>query len=274
MALTFTKKAAAGSSASPAADQQNAAKPSLKQKAAANVTWFKKGKEAQEALALEEAKAELAKAEAGRLWRHMLKEGEEKQLTFLDGDLDADGMLDILMFYQHTLFVNGNWMNFVCTAEADQTQPCPICAGGDRPALVGVMTVIDHSEHEIQKGPNKGNILKNQRRLFVAKRGTIKHLTKLAVKRGGLAGCTFDVSRTGDKEPNVGNQFDFVEKHDNLAALAAILGLNAQDCQPANYQEEIRYHSPEELIELGVGKAASGPGYSKASGTSALKDEL
>ena len=53
----------------------------------------------------------------------------------------------------------------------------------------------------MQKGPNKGKVIKNTRKLFIAKNQTIKMLTKLAAKRGGLQGCTFDVARTGDKEP-------------------------------------------------------------------------
>jgi hypothetical protein len=46
------------------------------------------------------------------------------------------------MFYEHRVRLNGEWENYICTAEADQSQPCPICEGGDRPSLVGVMTVI------------------------------------------------------------------------------------------------------------------------------------
>ncbi|MCO5157900.1 MAG: hypothetical protein M9945_14320 [Aquamicrobium sp.] len=278
MALTFAKAAQKSttslSTSKPASSPSNSTKQTPKSQS--GVSFLKSGSAAQEALATEEAKAEMAKAEAGRAWRFMLKDGEEKRVTFLDGNLDENGMLTDQRFYQHTLFVNGNWMNFVCTSDVDQSQPCPICARNDkdsRPSLVGVLTVIDHSEHVVQSGPNKGNVIKNQRRLYVMKKGTIKHLQKLAEKRGGLAGCTFDIARTGEKEPNVGNQFDFVEKHESLASIAAELGLKEEDCLPLSYGEEIKYYTPQELIELGVGKAHGGPGYEKGVG-SKIADQL
>lgn len=263
MALSFAKKAQGGTA--PAASSP--AKPSTPSPKAATggLSFLKKGTAAKKAFAHEEAKAEQVKAEQGKLWRFSCPVGDDRQITFLDGDLDDDGMLDIPMYYQHTLNVAGSYTNYVCTSEADETQPCPICETGDKPALVGVLTVIDHTPHTIQKGPNQGNIIKNTRKLFVAKRSSIKILTKLAQKRGGLRGCTFDVSRTGDKEPGVGNQFDFVEKHENPLAIAAKHNLKDEDVQPGNYAEEIVFRSPAELIDLGVGKAQSGPGYGKSS---------
>ena len=49
--------------------------------------------------------------------------------------------------------------------------------------------------------------------------------------------------------------------------------LKEEDVMAADYEKEIRYRSPQELIELGVGKAHSGVGYEKGA-KSALKDEL
>lgn len=235
------------------------------------VSFFKKGAAAKEALQKEEAAAELRAADKGKLWQFWMTAGEARQITFLDGDLDEDGMLDIQMFYQHQLRVNGNWEKFVCTAEADQSQPCPMCESGDRPALVGVMTVIDHTEHKIKKGANAGKTVRNQRKLFVAKQGTLRLLTTMAVKRGGLAGCLFDVTRTGDDEANVGNVFDFTHKFESADEIANQFDMKVEDVVPASYEDEIKYRSPEELIELGVGKKVGGPGFEKGSN---LKDEL
>ena len=270
MALAFTKIKKQVSSADE--DAPTTSKPA--QKSGSVLGFLKKGAAAKEALQKEEAQAELRKQEQGRLWRFRMPEGEERKITFLDGDIDDDGMLDINMFYEHTIRVNGTWENFVCTADTDTSQPCPICEAGNTPSLVGVMTVIDHSEHKIKKGPNAGKTITNQRKLFVAKQGTLKLLTKQAVKRGGLAGCTFEVSRLGDKDPAVGNQFDFVHKFESYEEIAEELGLKIEDVQPANYEEEIRYRSPEELIELGVGKALQGPGLSNKGSSGSLKDEL
>lgn len=232
-------------------------------KKSTSMGFLKTGSAAKSAMAQEEAKAALAKEEAGKMWDFYLKDGHEARITFLDGSLDEDGMLNDTRFYQHMVQHNGSWAKFVCTADVDNTTPCPICARGNdfRSSLVGVLTVIDHTPHTIKNGPNKGTVIPYQRKLFIAKRGTIQQLTKMAGKRGGnLAGCTFDVSRTGDKEPAVGNHYDFVSQHNSIEEIAAAYGFKVDDCQPANYQEEITYLTPAELIDLGVGQAHGGIG--------------
>lgn len=264
MALSFAKKK------SPASNDAETSAPSSSPKKS-GLTFMKSGAAAKEAVKAEEARRELAKAEAGKLWRFWCPPEAERNITFLDGNLDDDGMLDILMFREHSVNLNGERKTFVCTAEADQTQPCPICEKGDTASLVGVMTIIDHTSHTIKKGPNAGKTISNTRKLFVAKLNTLKYLQKLAVKRGGLAGCTFDVSRTSDKDAAVGDKFDFVSKS-TIKEIMAKYDLKAEDVAPADYEAEVRYHTPEELIELGVGKAATGVGYS-AKGKS-VADEL
>jgi hypothetical protein len=238
--------------------------------------WMKKGSAAKAAIQHEAAKAEERKAEQGKLWRFYVKPEQTGQITFLDGDLDKDGDLDILFFYEHRIRINGDWENFACTAENDQSQPCPICETGDKPSLVGVMTVIDHTAHKIQKGPNAGKVIKNTRKLFVAKMPTIDLLRKLANKPGrmGLRGCTFDVMRGDERTAAVGSSFDFVQKFETVAQIMAKYELKAEDVAIADYGEEIRYRTPEELIALGVGKAVTGPGTSSGAASKALADQL
>ena len=230
----------------------------------AGVNFLKKGSAAQALLKKEEAKAELAKEEKGRLWRFFLKDGEERRITFIDGDLDGDGMLDILMFYEHTVFHNSRWTPFTCIQE---DEPCPVCESGDRPSLVGVFTIIDHSQYE----DKQGKMHKDERRLFVAKRNTIQQLQTLAGKRGGLAGCTFDVSRSGDKAPSVGSLFDFVEKRTKVD-LTTLYGSGV--FVPAEYEKEIIYRTAEQLAGLGVGKAVVGIGKEPPVDKAALEDQL
>lgn len=290
MALTFTKKKPAvlddgdevQGAQVPETPKAAKVKPVLVSEAASagKLSFMKTGKAAKEAMASDEARRDLAKAEAGKLWQFWMPAEEERQVTFLDGVLDEEGMLAIPMYYQHMVRLNGNWQTFVCTASIDETQPCPVCEKGDRPTLVGVMTVIDHSSHTVKSGPNQGKVIKNSRKLFVAKPNTLKVLNKIAVKRGGLKGCTFDVSRTGDKEAGVGNQFDFTHKYATLSEIMAKYDLKAEDVQPGNYDEEIVYRSPQELMELGVGKATLGThggangGGSNKHANSSLQDEL
>jgi hypothetical protein len=237
------------------------------------LSFLKKGKEAKQALQHEEAKAQQAKEEKGKLWTFYIKEDDEKTITFLDGELDADGFLDVPMFYQHTVFHDGKWQDFVCT---EDNEPCPLCAAGERSTLVGVLTCIDHSEHTIKNGPNKGEVIKDTKKLYVAKRGTLKLLQKQAEKRDGLTGATFEVSRTGDKSPNVGNMFEFVQKH-SMAELQEHFGKDDKGnevAEPADYEHEITYRPAEELLKLGLGKATQGIGSEKGIDKKELEEEL
>ena len=272
MAISFTK-----STGNKGAAPSTPAETGPKEGSSSGVSWLKTGKQAHEALAHEQAKADAAKAEAGKMFRFFVPDNEERQGTFLDGELDSDGMLDIPMFYEHVLKVNGTVLNFVCLSQnGEGGEVCPICQRGDKegkPRLVGVLTLMDHTPYKIKSGQNAGKIIQNTRKLFVATRQTVQLLAKIASKRGGLTGCTFDISRTGDNSPGVGNQFDFVAKHPNLESIAAKYGLELSEVQPANYATEITRHTSQEMVDLGAAKAITGPGYSTAN-TSALKDQL
>jgi hypothetical protein len=141
--------------------------------------------------------------------------------------------------------IGGKWKNLPCTSHEE---PCPMCANGDNPSLVAGFTVIDHTPYTIQNGPKAGQVVERSRKLFVAKRTSYALLQKFATKQGGLAGCTYDVSRNGDKSPAVGNVFDFVGK-DSLSDIKKEFGDLAE---VADYGEEITYYTREELIDLGV----------------------
>jgi len=175
--------------------------------------------------------------------------------------------------------MNGSWDNhFVCTQDIE---PCPICEGGDQPSLVGVLTIIDH---RIAKSKDGTKTYQDQQRLFVAKKDTIKVLQNLAGKRGGLAGCVFDIMRTGDKSPSVGNQFDFQEKVADLKSLEVKYTRETVDekgvkkvvtkFKPANYETEIVFKPAKELRELGFGhaKVIGGETGPTESGTGAKPD--
>lgn len=245
------------------AKQSQAAPQAPKAQASGGVTFLKKGQAAKQALAEEEAKAEMAKEAQGRLFRYRISENDEGQVTFLDGELDEEGMLDCPIVHEHTVKMNGGWSNFVCTAET--AGYCPICEAGDsKPYNAMLLTVIDHSEYTVQSGKNQGKVYKNRRKLFVAKKETMRLLAKKAAKHGGLTGCTFDVTRVGDKSAAVGSAFDFVTKG-SLDEVMTKYDLKPDDVTPADYGKELVYREPDELVELGVGKAMKGPGYQKSS---------
>ena len=282
MALSFIKKAATNGSAGVADGKTNGTVSNTASNGSAKATnglggksgiasWMKTGKAGHQAIEHADAMAEKAREEAGHLWRFWMPPDDERLVSFLDGSLDSDGLLDVPMFHEHRLKINGDFQNYVCTADQE---PCPICEAGDSKAmLVGVFTVIDHTPYKVKSGPNAGKTIQHSRKLFVATRQTIKKLTPKGVKQGGLAGVTFTIRRTGDKEPGVGSDFEFEQKR-SLAEIAKACNLKLEDVQPANYAEEIAYRTAAELVALGVGKAIKGIGHEAGVDTMALHIEL
>jgi hypothetical protein len=208
--------------------------------------FLKKGKEAQTAKKKEAKKQEENNNGIFRFW---IPDETDTAITFLDGELDDDGVLDNGVYYEHQLQMNGHWKNwFVCI---EDEAPCPICATGDQATLVAPFLIVDHSEWEDSKGVKH----KNELKLFIAKAQTMKTLQKLATKRGGLAGCKFDVSRSGDKAANVGNIFDFEHKH----SVKACMKKYKIKALP-KYEDIIIYRDAAELATLGFGDAGAGAG--------------
>lgn len=223
-------------------------------------SFLLRGSAARHAQQKDEAKAEMRKAEREKAWRYRMKDGEERVITFLDGDLDEDGLLNVPMKQEHHIKVGGDFKQFICTMDDEGT--CPLCASEDKEAqLVAYLTVLDRSEYTVKQGKDQGKTKKDQKRLFVAKGITYKDLCKKAVKRGGLKGCSFEVTRSGDKSAAVGSSFEFSKKQ-TMAELKAE-GLSAEDLQPLAYEDELTYYTAAQLLEMGLGKAPSGPGYEK-----------
>lgn len=257
------------------APTQTKAKPQAQTQAkpAGGLSFIKKGKAAQETMAKEEHKAE--QKSKGSVHRFWLPKDKDGCITFLDGDL-KDGMLDIPFYYEHQVNMNGSWNNhFICTQDEE---PCPVCEGGHSPSYVGVFTIIDHSEYVSKKD---GKTYKDQVRLLVAKRDSIKTLQKLAEKRGGLRGCKFDVSRTGDKSPSIGNVFDFTEKltGQQLSKLYTAKGADGKvydKSKPLNYEELLvgMYMPAKELRKLGFGSMSTPVGSESMPSEDEMADNL
>jgi hypothetical protein len=219
------------------------------------LSWLKKGSESADLQKKAEAEAEIQKQSKGKLWRFFIKEGEEAKITFLDGDLSDQGFLLPPRFYEHMVKHNGKWTNFVCPEKTNphSGEKCPICESGDKPALVAVFTIIDH---RISTSGDK--TYKDQKRLYAVKQQTFEMLNKLAIKRDGLTGTTWDVSRIGDKSPAAGNMFDFMGKasvdelQKTYVETVEIDGKKVVQtyATPAVYEEEITYHTGDELRQL------------------------
>lgn len=218
-----------------------------------SLKFMKKGTEGEKLTKQADADTERRRKESGNsVFRYWMPDGAEQQITFLDGKLSEAGLLDVPRYWEHNLLLGGSWKNwYPCTKDEE---PCPLC-DIKQPALVYALTIIDHREWE----DKKDNTHEHERKLYICKGDTYKRLSKIAAKREGLAGCTFDVSRIGDKAENVGNDFDFVEKL-SLKKLAKKYGMetkgkteNNKVCKPYNYDEVIKYRTADELREMGLG---------------------
>lgn len=214
-----------------------------------------------------EAEREAAKAAGGRTWRFWIKENEDAQITFLDGELDPDtGILKIMYANEHRVKINGKWEDVVCLADQE---PCPICEAGERRSFVGYLTIIDHREFKDKDGKTHTH----KRRLFVAKSDTLKQLTKIAEKAQsgkGLVGMTFDVSRTGDKKPAVGDVFMMIAHHE----MADIVESFGEDAQIIDYADEAPYLTAEQMQDLGIGKKVATIGSKSIGAKGASADDV
>jgi len=226
-------------------------------------SWLKQGEDSATMAKQHAASVELKQESKGKMFRFSLKKGEEALITFVDGELNADGYLIPPRFYEHTVYVGDRFQNFVCP---EKTAPhlggkCPICAAGEKVSLVSLFTVIDHRQVPSKDGTK---VYKDMPRLFVAKPRTFEMLNKMAIKRGGLAGCTFSVSRSDSQtSAGVGDMFDF-DKKSSVSELQEKFMHEVVDPKtnqkstvtyfvPADYEKELTFYTNEELVKLGFG---------------------
>ncbi len=216
------------------------------------VTFLKKGADAH--AQIEQANKEQEEAaKQQNVFRYRLTPGESGKITFLDGDLNSDGMLDIITYFEHTVKRNEKFVNYPCVSD---TEPCPLCMLDNKKTLVGVFSVIDHRSYTSKNG----TVYKDTVKLFVCKRPTLELLEKAAVKRGGLTGWTVEAIRGNEKtSAAVGGMFDF-ETQMTLDEIKAKYEIDG----PLNYEEVIPYYTADELRELGYGTQTIGADHSAA----------
>lgn len=232
--------------------------------------WMQKGSAASQEME-KQAKAEQAARQAsqGKMWGFWMKDGEEDvQLTFVDGDMDEDGFFSPPRYYEHTIKRGNSYDNYVCPEKTNPGlgEKCPICETnnkGEGAYLVALFTVIDHRTFESKQNPGKS--YSNTPKILKAKMKSAEYFANLSKKRGGLAGCRFDVMRSGDKSASIGSHYDFVDKRP-IEELKKEYTRTYKDDKgkevtttvftPANYEEEIVFMTEQELRDLGFGKGA------------------
>src|SRR6188508_1757906 len=139
------------------------------------ISFLKKGRAAQDAQekADVEVEARIAQRSARRFW---VPQNGKGSVTFLDGALTSDGVVDRVSYNEHRVRLRGSDFNFFpCVAE---NEPCPLCDDNNLYSFVNIFTVIDHAKWTDRNGKTH----QHERRLFVAKRDTMKRLQKNASK--------------------------------------------------------------------------------------------
>lgn len=209
--------------------------------------WWKAGDDVDQAIEDEDERRE--KVRAGQVWRWYLKDGQEKTGTFVDGDESPHGLETPFVFMEHQVEINGDFKNwFTCIqgrkGPDGKKMDCPLCKGGNQAYLAGAFTIIDHTIWK-DKGGKKH---KDDKKLFVCKSQVLKVLRKAMAKKEGLRGWRVEISRTGEKTPNTGDQFDF-ESRTELD----------DEMQPFDYRKEFKPKTYDELMEI-VGDVSRGDG--------------
>lgn len=133
---------------------------------------------------------------SNRFW---LKEGTEKPVIIVE-----DSFFGV---WEHNPRIDGSWFNyFTCT---EGLSDCPLCAADIYRYYIGALTVLDLSEWT----DKQGKMHKNERKLLVAKADSIKKLLRRKEREGGsLVGCMFNVYRSGEKSPNIGDDWELLER--------------------------------------------------------------
>jgi len=133
----------------------------------------------------------------------------DKRVIFLDDNPTT--------FWEHNFKHNGSWRNYEpCKVRNRMDGECAVCKRypDRKPSFIGMLTVINMTPWESKQGRS----FCFGRELFVAKLGgkdkpgVLKKLERIKKQNGGLAGCIFDIYRSGGKTESVGDEFTLVEK--------------------------------------------------------------
>jgi hypothetical protein len=143
------------------------------------------------------------------------KPRNEAVISILGGIIGDDGTVtsDPFTWWEHNPKINGTYKNWhTCTRALGG---CPFCDADPqgeqmRRYFCGGWTVIDHSEWTSKTGI----LVKNQKKLLVAKSDMVAVFRKKQELRGTLVGTKWHVFRSGAKKANIGDQWEFIENID------------------------------------------------------------
>ncbi len=160
------------------------------------------------------AREESASGSLRRFWVPVKADGD-KYVCFLD---DAPVRL-----WEHQVAINGDWKNWYTCIKGLGDSSCPLCDVANAfkrhtkwskygRVYIGAYSVISMTGWKDRDGKERD---KNQKQLLVFKipmMGLLKKKRDSKLVGGSLVGAVFNVYRSGDKEPNTGNDWTFEEK--------------------------------------------------------------
>lgn len=210
--------------------------------------WFKTGNdgvtEAHRVDEENERRRKEAQSGARRFW---LPADKSAEITFLDNT--------IFCLREHQLYLGRSWQNWMtCLSDFDN---CPLCDAGMYASYVAMFTIIDHTEFQLKRGPSAGQLVKDQKRLLVAKTGARnKILKQRELQKGDLTLCRFSTTRYTSKECSIGEDWNFIRKATMEEVLAlAPTGEDPQEwIKPFDYAKLFYPKSAEELSKI-IGEA-------------------
>lgn len=137
-------------------------------------------------------------ASASTVMRFWLKNGETKEIVFLD-----DARFGV---YEHTVQLNGKWETFTCAGAS-----CVLCGYGKDRSYAEYYSILDLTPYTSKTGQKK----EFSRKALALKKEASKLIANRRESCGGnLTGKKFKVTRIGDKSPASGNDFEFMKDVD------------------------------------------------------------
>jgi hypothetical protein len=235
------------------------------------INFIKTGAEAAKLADHDKTLQAARKEEMNKAFRFFLKQGEERKILFVDGEIDqSTGGLLPARVYEHKTNVQGKWRNYVCPKETDPGagHSCPFCESGDQPR--SRQPAHHHRpDPDAERGQEEDVPVHAQAVRLQA--NVYEVLNSNAKEFGGLAGHVFKVKRVGEKSERVGDVYIHLNAVTDTAKAKQQFMRSFEmkdkdgkkvmktEClyEPLDYNKELTYKSAEDLAKLGVASPKS-----------------
>jgi hypothetical protein len=206
----------------------------------AKKAWYTKGKAGRERSKQEDEAAKQRREQQG-IWRFRQKNNESAKIVWLD---NPD-----FFIHEHTIKTGPkNFVNETCIKDYDNCAPCDNL--GDQSSYELIGTIIDTRPYE----DAKGNVIKTQKKLFVAK-GKARQILLRRIEQNDddLQYCVFEVARGSQhNECATGEDLVFLKRLKKAQVKKLVPPGEDVDewMEPFDYEEIFKPKSAAELRKL------------------------